>query len=98
MFGLQFRFIAALGGALALFLVALAVVLVLRARRRRRSAAATVEDDGYDDSATIWAGHDGTTIVVRRHGRPRPERPRPTLTAVSGVYGMTTPWEPPQSW
>ncbi len=100
MFGMQVRFIAALGGALALLLV-VAVVLVLRARRRRRAAAElAVEDDVYDDAATIWAGHDGTTIVVRRHGRPRPQGARPALTAVSGgaLLPMTTPWEPPQTW
>ena len=96
MLGLQVTFIAALGGALALVVVA--VVLVLRARRRAKAELGVEED--LDDSATIWAGHDGTTIVVRRHGRARPERSRPALTAVNGgaLLPMSAPWEPPQSW
>jgi hypothetical protein len=100
MFGVQVRFIAVLGGALALFLVAVALMLRAHHRRRVTNRAGGEDEYRYDDSATIWAGYGGTTIVVRQHGRPRSAHPRPTLTALGGGASLpvTPPWEPPESW
>ena len=77
-------------GVAALGAVVLAAALLVARRRRRAEAALDVElnDDDYDewddDRSDVWP-----TIVVRRHGRPRPPRGTPAPTAPT--------WDPPSS-